>query len=401
MSKASALEAANNQAVATLVSIACLRQEASAEEFQQRVNDLRKQLDRFNQLYFHSNGREELVAARRKLPGRPLAAALGETAVYFHDIIGRVAKKVLGDVGGLDITTELLPMCQDHVRSHIPELKDLEVLFEGLRGEYDDAKGMLEQADREETTQGDLDRPEAQADPKKGGIMPENSPRALMGIGYPAPLVPDPITLAQRVQAAVEEVQRNCVAKVRAMFDGMRRSLDARSAATAQELRDNRQSKAIVDLMAQWEEAEQQVVARVNSRETAEEIRAEAFRALASDTKPDAKPADFDFIGDWFAASNPAVKDFMRDIVRRKILSEDQGGMADLECFVTLQQAAAIVSRSKRTLEKHKAEMPVPRISDGGGKPDEWAWSELRPWLEKYSGRTLPSRFPADQFRKD
>ena len=60
-----------------------------------------------------------------------------------------------------------------------------------------------------------------------------------------------------------------------------------------------------------------------------------------------------------------------------------------------------MVNRSKRTLEKHKAKMPAPRISDGGGKPDEWAWTELRPWLEEYSGRSLPERFPADQFRKD
>jgi hypothetical protein len=110
------------------------------------------------------------------------------------------------------------------------------------------------------------------------------------------------------------------------MYDGMRRNLDARSAATAQEIRDHRQSKAIVDLMAQWEEAERQWVAQINSRETAEMIRATAFRALASDTNPDAKPADFDFIGDWVAGSDPAVKDFMRDWVRQKILSEDPGG---------------------------------------------------------------------------
>jgi len=88
-------------------------------------------------------------------------------------------------------------------------------------------------------------------------------------------------------------------------------------------------------------------------------------------------------------------------VKERRAASQPQNGDgATVDCYVTLQQAAAIVSRSKRTLEKHKAEMPAPRISDGGGKPDEWAWSELRPWLEKYSGRILPERFPADQFRK-
>lgn len=68
------------------------------------------------------------------------------------------------------------------------------------------------------------------------------------------------------------------------------------------------------------------------------------------------------------------------------------------ECFVTLQQAAAMVSRSKKTLERRKKEMPAPKVSGGGGKPDEWAWSELRPWLEKEFERSLPERFPADQF---
>jgi hypothetical protein len=82
---------------------------------------------------------------------------------------------------------------------------------------------------------------------------------------------------------------------------------------------------------------------------------------------------------------------------------EDFGGkpVAGAEGLVTLQQAAAMVSRSKRTLEKHKGEMPLPRVDGGGGRPDEWAWSELRPWLEEKFRRTLPERFPADQFRKD
>jgi hypothetical protein len=70
-----------------------------------------------------------------------------------------------------------------------------------------------------------------------------------------------------------------------------------------------------------------------------------------------------------------------------------------VQCFVTLQQAAAMVSRSKKTLERRKKNMPLPKVSGGGGKPDEWAWSELRPWLEKEFERPLPERFPADRFR--
>ncbi len=75
---------------------------------------------------------------------------------------------------------------------------------------------------------------------------------------------------------------------------------------------------------------------------------------------------------------------------------------ADIECYVTLQQAAAMVSRSKRCLEGYKKDdpsMPLPRIEGGGGKPAEWAWNELRPWLEKKFDRPLPVRFPADRLR--
>ena len=74
----------------------------------------------------------------------------------------------------------------------------------------------------------------------------------------------------------------------------------------------------------------------------------------------------------------------------------------EVECLVTLQQAAAMVSRSKRTLEDYKRKdqtMPLPRVEGGGGKPAEWAWSEIRSWLEKTFDRSLPKRFPADRFR--
>jgi hypothetical protein len=67
--------------------------------------------------------------------------------------------------------------------------------------------------------------------------------------------------------------------------------------------------------------------------------------------------------------------------------------------YVTLDKAAAIVSRSKRTLEKlvRRTENPLPdpAIRGTGGKPSEWTWSELRPWLEQEYGRHLPERFPS------
>ena len=71
---------------------------------------------------------------------------------------------------------------------------------------------------------------------------------------------------------------------------------------------------------------------------------------------------------------------------------------------VTLVQAAGIVSKSKRTLErwvKEDGDFPLPDTEGGAGKPNEWEWSRLRPYLEKKIGRQLPERFPADPFRPD
>jgi hypothetical protein len=61
---------------------------------------------------------------------------------------------------------------------------------------------------------------------------------------------------------------------------------------------------------------------------------------------------------------------------------------------VTLDQAAAIVNRTKRTLEKYLDRMPAPFIRGGGGKPSLWRWDDIRPWLEKQFVPDLPRRFP-------
>lgn len=72
--------------------------------------------------------------------------------------------------------------------------------------------------------------------------------------------------------------------------------------------------------------------------------------------------------------------------------------VGDSRQFVTLDQAAASVSRSKRTLEKlfrrRKNPFPDPDIQGGGGKPNEWAWERIRPWLEAEYARKLPAVFP-------
>lgn len=69
--------------------------------------------------------------------------------------------------------------------------------------------------------------------------------------------------------------------------------------------------------------------------------------------------------------------------------------------FVTLDQAAASVSRNKRTLERYRYDkayqrrfkMPEPDVEGGAGSPHQWRWSKLRPWLQEQFGRKLPERF--------
>ena len=66
----------------------------------------------------------------------------------------------------------------------------------------------------------------------------------------------------------------------------------------------------------------------------------------------------------------------------------------DVSDLVTLDEAAAIVHRSKRTLENYLRRMPAPHIQGGGGKPSLWKWNVLRPWLESQFIPDLPRRFP-------
>jgi hypothetical protein len=77
---------------------------------------------------------------------------------------------------------------------------------------------------------------------------------------------------------------------------------------------------------------------------------------------------------------------------------EKQRPPDELPDLVTLDQAAAAVHRQKRTLERRKTEgkLPAPMVDGGGGKPDLWDWSTLRPWLEKEYGIDLPKRFPGN-----
>jgi hypothetical protein len=69
-----------------------------------------------------------------------------------------------------------------------------------------------------------------------------------------------------------------------------------------------------------------------------------------------------------------------------------------VEALITLDQAAAVVHRSKRTLQRYLTKMPDPRVPGGGGRPSLWAWSELRLWLQKTFLIDLPEEFPGRAF---
>jgi hypothetical protein len=71
----------------------------------------------------------------------------------------------------------------------------------------------------------------------------------------------------------------------------------------------------------------------------------------------------------------------------------------ELPDLVTLDQAASIVHRSKRTLERYKTKgsLPAPAVEGGGGQADYWEWVTIRPVLERLFKRKLPARFPASR----
>lgn len=80
------------------------------------------------------------------------------------------------------------------------------------------------------------------------------------------------------------------------------------------------------------------------------------------------------------------------DLRRERELATDE-----LEQLVRLDQMAAAVNRSKKTLERLKADgkLPQPDVEGGGGKPDEWNWSNVKPILEQRYNRKLPDCFPS------
>jgi hypothetical protein len=98
---------------------------------------------------------------------------------------------------------------------------------------------------------------------------------------------------------------------------------------------------------------------------------------------------------DWFLAVKvpmPEELAALRPAAFPSALRQEQ------ESLITLNQAAALVHRHKRTLEGYKGRgMPKPRVRGGGGKPDLWSYAQMRTWLTKTFGILLPERFVADR----
>ena len=71
------------------------------------------------------------------------------------------------------------------------------------------------------------------------------------------------------------------------------------------------------------------------------------------------------------------------------------------EDLVTLDQAAAMVHKSKRTLERYKTrgKLPAPTVEGGGGKADLFAWKTIRPWLTETFNIQLPDEYPGKEIR--
>jgi hypothetical protein len=64
---------------------------------------------------------------------------------------------------------------------------------------------------------------------------------------------------------------------------------------------------------------------------------------------------------------------------------------AELPEIVNLDQAAALVNKTTNGLRHYRNKgMPKPHIRGTKGQPNQYLWSEMRPWLEKQFNRRIP-----------
>ena len=97
--------------------------------------------------------------------------------------------------------------------------------------------------------------------------------------------------------------------------------------------------------------------------------------------------------------NDPAIMgDISANVLLTILMSLTEKTQAKNEHMIDLDQAAALVNRSKRTLERYqknpRKHMPLPVIQGGAGKKSEWKYSELKPWLEREFDRLLPDKPP-------
>jgi hypothetical protein len=102
----------------------------------------------------------------------------------------------------------------------------------------------------------------------------------------------------------------------------------------------------------------------------------------------------------WFAAvdkriKSPGLGKAVADPVEQPApngpAAHDPEAPSELMNLVTLDQAAALVNRAARTLERYKRRgLPKPLVRGGGGKPHEYLWPEMREWLQKTFDRAIP-----------
>lgn len=85
------------------------------------------------------------------------------------------------------------------------------------------------------------------------------------------------------------------------------------------------------------------------------------------------------------------------DDLARRVAAVAVIGQTKIE-YIDLDQAAALVNRHKRTLERYQAKpskkMPLPAVQGVGGKKSEWDYATLKPWLEKEFSKLLPPHPP-------
>ncbi len=115
----------------------------------------------------------------------------------------------------------------------------------------------------------------------------------------------------------------------------------------------------------------------------------------------------FFLLGEVMSDSISAILALLHDIKRGQDELRDQLGLTPRqipadhsaiiqldEQLVTLDQAAAMVKRSKRSLERYRDVMPAPCVRGTRGQANLWRWREIRPWLQSTFGFLLPERFP-------